>query len=454
MAPLPTYIATCWRDGTSWTVRIAQLGRTTRAARLRDVDAAARRLIGAVTGADPATVQVIVDLQVPDGIGRLLEAAAAARQEADLVSVAAVALRRQLARRLADHGYGVRDISVLLGVSYARARQLLADPPELAVIRQRVAGAPPAADARPHSSYQHEAFNYRDDEEFLAGTVPFISEAVRLGQPIMVALVKPRLQMVQAALTVDADAVRFVDMAELGANPARIIPAWLDFVREHDGVPVRGIGEPQWAGRRPDEVIECQLHEALLNVAIDPDVPLWLRCPYDVTALAPEVAGGALRTHPAIVEVGSYRGSVSYGGLDHVDSIFRSDLSPAPVTSTRLRFGAADLTAVRAEVTRCAYGAGLDLDRTRALTSAVAEIAGNSVRHGGGGGELQTWVQPEATVCQVTDQGTLADPLVGRRTPSTEDEANRGLWLANQMIDLMQIRSTPLGSTTRVFAWR
>src|SRR5688572_26997805 len=99
MASLTTYIATCWREGTSWLVRVAQLERTTQVARLSEVDAAARRLIGAVTGAEPDTVEVIVDLRVPDGISRLLDAAAAAREESDLMSAEAVALRRTLAHR-------------------------------------------------------------------------------------------------------------------------------------------------------------------------------------------------------------------------------------------------------------------------------------------------------------------------------------------------------------------
>jgi hypothetical protein len=40
--------------------------------------------------------------------------------------------------------------------------------------------------------------------------------------------------------------VKFVDMAKLGRNPARIIPAWQKFVDQHSGYgrPVRGIGEP------------------------------------------------------------------------------------------------------------------------------------------------------------------------------------------------------------------
>ena len=61
-------------------------------------------------------------------------------------------------------------------------------------------------------------------------------------------------------------------MAVLGHNPARIIPAWRDFADAHAG-PIRGIGEPIWPGRGADELVECQLHESLLNVAFDGRLP-------------------------------------------------------------------------------------------------------------------------------------------------------------------------------------
>jgi hypothetical protein len=114
---------------------------------------------------------------------------------------------------------------------------------------------------------------------------------------------------------VDARGVQYLDMAELGANPARIIPAWQAFVDEHGGYqrPVRGLGEPVWAGRRAGEVVECQLHQALLNLAVAPDVPLWLLCPYDADALPEPVLTEAARSHPALREAGAYRASTSYG---------------------------------------------------------------------------------------------------------------------------------------------
>ena len=86
-------------------------------------------------------------------------------------------------------------------------------------------------------------------------------------------------------------------MTELGRNPACIIPAWQTFLDECSGYgrPARGIGEPIWVGRRPEEIAECQLHESLLNLAIDPDLPFWLVCPYDDEQLD---RGGDCRGRP------------------------------------------------------------------------------------------------------------------------------------------------------------
>ena len=87
--------------------------------------------------------------------------------------------------------------------------------------------------------------------------------------------------------------------ALLGRNPARIIPAWRDFRARHDG-PIRGIGEPIWAGRDGAELVECQLHEALLNVAFDGADEFQLLCPYDTSALDDSVVHEACAGHPHV----------------------------------------------------------------------------------------------------------------------------------------------------------
>jgi anti-sigma regulatory factor (Ser/Thr protein kinase) len=309
--------------------------------------------------------------------------------------------------------------------------------------------------SRPHTGYRHEAFLYRGDDDFLAGTVPFVRDGVAAGQPVMVAVIAARGDRLREALGSDAEQVHFVDMSELGRNPARIIPAWRAFVDGHQasGQPVRGIGEPIWAGRRAAEIVECQLHEALLNMALDPDTPLWLRCPYDVDALDGLVRTEAERSHPVLVENRAYIGSTVYGGAHHAAQAFDRDLpEPAGPTDDTV-FDNISLGFVRDIVRAHARVAQLTLERTEALALAVHELATNSVQHGGGVGRLRVWHQTDALVCQVGDHGRVVDPLVGRRTPGLSQERGRGVWLANQLCDLVQFRSSEKGTTVRVSTW-
>jgi hypothetical protein len=86
------------------------------------------------------------------------------------------------------------------------------------------------APARPHNSYRHEAFLYRDDDEFVGGLVPFVRDGLAADQPVMVALPGRHLALLVAALGADSADVQLVDMTELGHNPARIIPGWQRFL--------------------------------------------------------------------------------------------------------------------------------------------------------------------------------------------------------------------------------
>jgi len=168
------------------------------------------------------------------------------------------------------------------------------------------------------STYRHEALLWRGMEEFLAGTVPFVADGVDAGEPVMVAVVPSRLTALRDVLGPRARGVRFVDMRQLGHNPARIMPAWQRFLDDHVGRPVRGIGEPIWSGRRPAEVDECQFHELLLNSAVPADRPFRLRCPYDVDGLPEAVIEHARRSHPLLARGASgLRADPHYRGHGH-----------------------------------------------------------------------------------------------------------------------------------------
>jgi anti-sigma regulatory factor (Ser/Thr protein kinase) len=269
-----------------------------------------------------------------------------------------------------------------------------------------------------------------------------------------VAVPTERLGTLRAALR-GGGGVTYVDMSEMGSNPARTIPAWQSFIDDNrrSGTRLRGVGEPIWAGRRPVELAECNLHEALLNVAVDPDTPLWLRCPYDAAALEPAVLEEASRSHPVLVDADDYRGSLLYGGVEHVASSFAAALPEPRQPVDELRFDTTSTAAVRPVVVAHAAAVGLPAPRTADVALAITEAATNSVRHGGGEGTLRVWEDEGALVCEVRDAGRIDDPLAGRRMPSLEAEGGRGLWLANQLGDLVQVRSGEQGTAVRVHSW-
>ena len=85
------------------------------------------------------------------------------------------------------------------------------------------------------------------------------------------------------------------------------------------------------------------------------------------------------------------------------------------------------------------------------MALAVTEVATNSVRYGGGQGELRAWVQDGSLVCEVSDRGHITSPLVGRVQPVLDGQGGAGLWVANQLCDLVQIFSSPRGTTVRLY---
>jgi anti-sigma regulatory factor (Ser/Thr protein kinase) len=114
-----------------------------------------------------------------------------------------------------------------------------------------------------------------------------------------------------------------------------------------------------------------------------------------------------------------------------------------------LAFERDGLSEVRRAVGAAADRAGFDAARRHDLVLAINELAGNSTRHGSGRGVLRLWHEDERLVCEVRDRGRIADPLAGRRRPEPESENGWGLWIVNQVCDLVQVRSGSDGTVVR-----
>ena len=319
------------------------------------------------------------------------------------------------------------------------------------------ASAASAGPDTPGGGFRHEALLYQGDEGFLTGTLPYIQEGVAGGQPVLVVVARPKISMLEEALGADAGAVYFADMGAVGRNPARIIPAWRAFLEENRsaGRPFRGIGEPISPERTADELVECQRHESLLNVAFTGSAGWSLLCPYDTDALSPSVIDEAHRSHEYVTDARTRWPSTSFRGVAASAAALAAPLpEPATPEVSELHFEVGPLRHLREAVAVHAGAAGLDDWRANDIVLAVNEVVTNTLRHAGGRGSLRIWCDARAFICEIRDRGVIGDPLVGRHRPSPRQDGGRGLWIANQVCDLVQIRTGPEGSAVRMHMYR
>jgi anti-sigma regulatory factor (Ser/Thr protein kinase) len=305
------------------------------------------------------------------------------------------------------------------------------------------------------TGFRHEALLYNGTEEFVVTAARFIREGIERDEPILVVVSSEKIALLKDDLGRDARRVEFKDMDDVGSNPARIIPAWYDFVaaRRASGHDLRGIGEPISPSRSPESLVECQRHEALLNLAFA-ESSWWLVCPYDTSVLDEDVLAEALRTHPIVFEGGARRSSDTYLQLEQISKPFDRPLPEPATVSVEIAISIEQLNLVRNAVTDHAIAFGLDRDRVDDLVVAVNEIATNSLRHGGGEGVLRIWNGGDIFTCEVRDHGRLDQPLVGRRRPEAGQEGGFGIWLVHQLCDLVQIRTFADGSVVRMHMGR
>lgn len=288
--------------------------------------------------------------------------------------------------------------------------------------------------------FRHEALFYAGDDEYLKGTVPYVEGGLASGEPVLVVVPQDRLELLREVLPTGNPLLQLADMEAIGRNPARIIPAWADFVLPllAEGRTSRGIGEPIWPGRSAEELTECTWHETLINTAFGEAAGFSLLCPYDTTGLDPSVIEAAYSTHPLAGPPDGITPSSSY--RTELPTCPDEPLSPIPEDATWLPFDEHGHPELRRMVRTAAVSVGLAPDTVDDVVLAVNEAVVNTVRHGGGIGRLCTWRDDGAFLCEVRDGGHIRDPLAGRRRPPVDRAGGRGLWLITQLSDLVQIR--------------
>lgn len=307
------------------------------------------------------------------------------------------------------------------------------------------AASPPAAGGGCVSS-AHVALLYGTTGEFAQSVGGFVMAGLDAGDPVMVAVPAPHARVIRSCLGDRAGKVVFADMAALGRNPGRIIPAVQAFADTYPGQLVRYIGESVWPARTAAEQAEAMRHEALLNVAFGEGVRIL--CPYDAHRLRPELIAAAERAHPVLIRNGHLEHSSAYAGATAPPDDGRP-LPKAPAQTSVLSYRN-DPGAARNFVRDLAAAAGLREPRLTDLVIAVGELAANTLRHTRAAGSVRVWTDSGEVICEVRDSGRIRDALAGRRSPAPEADRGHGLWVVHQLCDLVEMRTGAAGTVFRL----
>lgn len=123
-----TYTYNVTRDGRFWLIHVPELDRFTQARNLREVDEMVVDLISVITDLPTTSFDCQLGaIELPESVASHLDTAKQLREQAARSQHDAAEEARKAARELSEDGVPLRDIGRLMGVSYQRAHQLVAN---------------------------------------------------------------------------------------------------------------------------------------------------------------------------------------------------------------------------------------------------------------------------------------------------------------------------------------
>jgi transcriptional regulator with XRE-family HTH domain len=152
------------------------------------------------------------------------------------------------------------------------------------------------------SVFEHLVLRYSSDEEFLAATVPFLTQGVERSEAVLAVTTRANIELLRDRLNGRFEDVAFAESIDWCSSPNEAMHRYRTFVTERfeaGAMWTRIVGEPVWAGRSAAEVAAWTRYESLLNLACA-SLPATILCPYDARAVPAAVVADAHRTHPAV----------------------------------------------------------------------------------------------------------------------------------------------------------
>jgi transcriptional regulator with XRE-family HTH domain len=166
---------------------------------------------------------------------------------------------------------------------------------------------------------EHRVLLYGSDEEFLAGTLPFLTDGIEQSHALLVATTAAHIELLRDALGDKAGDVEFAVSKDFLRSPVATLKQFRAFMTrglEAGSAWIRIVGEPIWEGRSADEVSAWTRFESLFNLEFAA-WPATAICPYDRGSLPKKILTDARRTHPEVAQGTSVKASRTYKDAKH-----------------------------------------------------------------------------------------------------------------------------------------
>lgn len=291
--------------------------------------------------------------------------------------------------------------------------------------------------------YRHVAVPYEGRQQFLSCCAAMADRAVAHDEQLMFLLPAGKVDALRGTLDGHPTDIAYLDVDEHVRNPGRFVTLLDGFRAGAGGRRCVSVHEPALDGTSASAA-ESRLGESLLNSPALQSWNLAVLCLYDTDRLDAAARTEMHRSHPAVIGEGD---NPTYEP-ELASTLFAERLPDVPADAASLEVRGRHVAPAR-EFVRGNAG-DLAPERREDLVLAASEVITNSVKHGGGRCLVAMWDEDDSVVCDMRDAGHIADPLVGRLLPAPDATAGRGLWLANHICDLVQIRSSQAGTTVRL----
>lgn len=291
---------------------------------------------------------------------------------------------------------------------------------------------------------------YRGDDEFLTRVAGFVDAGLAAGDKVLVIASKRKLDRLRRAVGPFVE--RRLELWDATASFSRqpgFLQLAVDYVHEQPNH-TRLVAEPQLE-RCSDLEVKTYLGQESAANAVLADLPVTILCTYDNATIRADVVDACRQHHAGLVHEGHVVDNPAY--VEPTDFLrSHRGLSESPDAARGLTCRSVDdLAAARRLVAAESDDAGLGDRPGLDLVVAVNEVLTNALTHARSPARLEVYRQGAAVVCSVRDRGPgFEDPSVGWVSPPDDLSTGRGLLLARQLCDSVEIASDPTGTHVRL----